>query len=569
MSTPDRPSHRRRKRDYAYPRGEHSAPEQPAETRERGKPVKRRRVRHTRSKTIFEESNLSSSFQALLFILVIVAAIALCQIRLDASHFNLTESRVALLLDRSLGTVIADRDATPLSRVGLVLLSNWRELAGGSTFALRQWSMITGLLAIGALYLGARRIVGRRAALWGAFVLALSPAWYVHSRSLLALHLVTLATALWLGSLHRYLCEPTRSNAIGFGTSLALALVVHPACLLLVPIGLWMTRATRGSVVRVSQFSGIAAVVTAPIWLGELHTLTAPYEFLPGLPAIGVVNPISWVPGIPFGNLAGGPAWAIGAGIGVAIMLLALGFIGMKWGEPESFLRPRSDRAPRSTRFLRPVLFVWVAGAALSFLTGAWAQAWGLMVFPVAALFVGAGIERVVRHRAEHDISKGEAGYRQLEARLANRRATAGIVLALLSAPAIAGYVSQLGTWTESDPRARASFLSGRVRNGDVLVTIGAERELVGYALSEMAAPRIDSVERAPAQRAVQADSLAGIMIAGRRVWISVASDADDGGLLDTMNARGYLHSVLTDSLLGVYCFSAPGDSVPFDRIGS
>lgn len=122
-------------------------------------------------------------------------------------------------------------------------------------FGLRLLPVIFGTLAIPVLYLVARRLVGTRAALFGALLLVVNPIHVHHSQTARYWSLVFLLCSVYPFALYLGLRERNRGwLSLGVVTG-ALAILAHPTAGLLVG-GLalfWATSLRRESLIRVWQ----------------------------------------------------------------------------------------------------------------------------------------------------------------------------------------------------------------------------------------------------------------------------------------------------------------------------
>jgi len=111
----------------------------------------------------------------------------------------------------------------------LIFLHVWRTIFGNSLIAARILSLIFYLASIPALYLLGKRTLGRRAGVFGAMLLALSPflSWYANEASMFSLALlVTILNQLFFLEL----CDRfTKARSWGYETTALLGILTQPA----------------------------------------------------------------------------------------------------------------------------------------------------------------------------------------------------------------------------------------------------------------------------------------------------------------------------------------------------
>jgi mannosyltransferase len=170
---------------------------------------------------------------ALLLAALIVLAFALRFWRLGDWNFEATE--IFTLRD---STRAQFGNARPL----IYLLNYYlvRPLFPLDEFGLRLLPAIFGVLAIPAFYFVARRLIGTRAALFGALLLTVSPLHVFYSQFARYWSLVFLLSAVFPYAIYLAICErDRRALALGLVTGV-LAALAHPVSVLLVAgLGMW------------------------------------------------------------------------------------------------------------------------------------------------------------------------------------------------------------------------------------------------------------------------------------------------------------------------------------------
>lgn len=280
---------------------------------------------------------------------------------------------------------------------------------------LRLLPALFGVLAVPVLYLIARRLVGTRAALFGAFLLTFSPLHVYYSQFARYWTLVFLLSAIYPYALYIGLRERNR-GALALGVITAMiAVIAHPASVLLMGgIGVWfLLTYVRGESIRqlwrlpVVRWSVVAAgvlLVAIAVWFLPLlrgwisnHEGRINTEFLlhvpsrPGIKQLAIL--LSYVESLT-------PPLVVAALLGFGLLWqgrdrsLAL-FLGCVLVCPVAFLLLLSFRAPISTFYLVPPIPVvfFAAGVFLDRLT---AIEWELrprwlLPAAVTALIVAAG----------------------------------------------------------------------------------------------------------------------------------------------------------------------------------
>jgi hypothetical protein len=350
---------------------------------------------------------------ALLFLLsIIVLALVLRFWRLGYWNFQATEIFTARDSDgphfsnpRPLGYVLnyyLVRPFLPLDEFGLRLLP-----------------AIFGVLAIPALYLVTKRLVGTRAALLGALLLTVSPLMVMYSQlarywSLVFLLCAIYPYAIYLGVRQR---NP-RTLALGLVTGV-LAALAHPVSVLLIggPLvllttqvrgrhlrELWNQQSARWTALLLLILAGAIAIRFIPIlqsWISEHDQSPGSGQFLlrtqpPGLKQIFYV--MAYVESITL------PLALIGA-LGIYLMWKerdrALGvFLASLAIFPIAFLSLLSLRTPVSQYYLLPTAPVFFIGAG-AFLDRLYEVDWKLptswlLPATVTALVIAAGAPTLI-----------------------------------------------------------------------------------------------------------------------------------------------------------------------------
>jgi mannosyltransferase len=287
-------------------------------------------------------------------------------------------------------------------------------------FGLRLLPAIFGVLAIPALYLVTRRLVGTRAALFGALLLAFSPLHVYYSQFARYWSLVFLLSAIYPYAIYIGLRERNRAAlAVGLLTG-GLASLAHPASIILVGgLGVWILatylrreqlahlwdqRRVRWGALLVVILVGVIAVRFVPMlkrWLSHDTPLESG-AFLLHLPSEQGMKQVSFL--MSFVESLTIPLFLTGAaGIyllwqrrdrPLALLLTALFVFQL------TFLMIVRLRAPASTFYLLPAVPVLFIAAGV-FLDRLAAIKWELRppwLFPatVAALIVTAGAPTLI-----------------------------------------------------------------------------------------------------------------------------------------------------------------------------
>jgi hypothetical protein len=310
-------------------------------------------------------------------------------------------------------------------------------------FGLRLLAAVFGVLAVPALYLVARRLVGTRPALFGTFLLAVSNLHIYHSQyarywSLVFLFSAVYPFAIYLGIRH----SDRRLLALGLLTGV-LAALAHPVSVLLVGglalwlaathlrrdtlVRLWKHRGGRWGVLLIVMLGAVIALQYIPVLYGWIAAHDAPVkrgEHLLHLPSgVGVKQAaffLSYIEGLTL------PLVLTGA-IGIYQLWLGrerqlAGLLLCLFGFPTIFLILLSLRTAVSTSYLLPTTPVFFIGAGvfLDWLAGLDRQLRPRWLLPatVTALVILPGMPTLIsqyRDGRRHDF-RGAA--RWLEARV-------------------------------------------------------------------------------------------------------------------------------------------------------
>ena len=287
-------------------------------------------------------------------------------------------------------------------------------------FGLRLLPAIFGVLAIPALYVVIRRLIGTRAALFGTLFLAVSPLMVMYSQLARYWSLVFFFSAIYPYALYLGFRE-RRSGALTLGlVSGVLAALAHPVSVLLVagPLAvllmaqlrgrrlqdLWSHKSARWATLFLLIFASATALRFIPIlqgWIAEHDQSPGSGQFLlrgqpPGLKQIFYV--IAYVESLTL------PLVLVGT-LGIYLMwrerdrTLAL-FLGSVAIFPIVFLSLLSLRTPVSQYYLLPTAPVFFIGAG-AFLDRLFEVDWKLptrwlLPATVAALVIVAGAPTLV-----------------------------------------------------------------------------------------------------------------------------------------------------------------------------
>mgnify|MGYP006283205403 CR=1 FL=1 len=167
----------------------------------------------------------SRRFYVLLLALLLGAALRFY--RLDAQSFWSDEGNAARLAERSVKLIVegAGGDIHPPGYY--LLLRAWRDLTGGSEFALRAFSALCGVLTVALAAALGCRVGGPRSALGAAFALAVHPlaVYYSQEARMYALLGLLAAATLWIAA--RWQQSPRRDWPAAGALFLALTLGLY------------------------------------------------------------------------------------------------------------------------------------------------------------------------------------------------------------------------------------------------------------------------------------------------------------------------------------------------------
>jgi hypothetical protein len=238
-----------------------------------------------------------------------------------------TEDGLPELFDRLLET-----ETTPPVYFLLAWLS---AQLGDNTILIRLPSLVMGTAVVPLVYLLGLHTVGRRAALLGSALMALSPFAILYSTEARAYSTLTVFAALSTLCLVRALDGGRRGWWIAYAVSSGLVLYTHyTGVFLLVAQAAWAAWAHRErmrSLVIANAAVAIAALPWLPAYL-EQRRLALGFEYLaqsalpvtPGSLARGVVIALAGFPSVPLRELPGRPALVL-LGIVVAAAIVSAG----------------------------------------------------------------------------------------------------------------------------------------------------------------------------------------------------------------------------------------------------
>jgi mannosyltransferase len=215
--------------------------------------------------------------------LVVIAA-ALRFATLSSQSFDLDESVTLALLHHGfsgmLNSIPATESTPPLY---YVLAWVWTKVFGVSEFGLRSLSALTGTAMIPLVYVTARRLVSRRAALIASALAAVSPWLIWYSQEARAYSLFAL---LSLASFYAFLIaadSPSTRALAGWAILSALALASHYfAVFLLAPEALWLLarKDVRRRAFAAVGFVGLVGLALLPLAIEQSHGIKAKAGFL-------------------------------------------------------------------------------------------------------------------------------------------------------------------------------------------------------------------------------------------------------------------------------------------------
>lgn len=139
---------------------------------------------------------------------IILLSFVLRLFLLDAQSIWWDEAISIHLANSSLLAVLADRVTHVHPPLYFILLKGWVALAGDSPFSARFFSAAFNTLLIPAVYAFARRRFDRRAGLWAALLVALSPLYVIYSQETRVYAILPLLYLALLALVHR-LTQPS------------------------------------------------------------------------------------------------------------------------------------------------------------------------------------------------------------------------------------------------------------------------------------------------------------------------------------------------------------------------
>jgi mannosyltransferase len=155
-----------------------------------------------------------------------------------------------------------------------VLIWGWSRLWGTGAVALRSLSALAGVLTVPVAWGIGCELVGRRAALVTATLVAVNPLFVWYSQEARVYSLFTLLTALAMLCFLRATCEPTTRRLAAFAVAGALALLTHYfAVFLLAPMCVWLLlagyRARRHAALGAVGAVGLVGVALIPLIVAQ------------------------------------------------------------------------------------------------------------------------------------------------------------------------------------------------------------------------------------------------------------------------------------------------------------
>ena len=277
--------------------------------------------------------------------------------------------------------------------------------ANGALYSLLAWPLVhvsealslvrlpaavAGILAVPAMYWAGSELIGRRTALIGAFLLAISPAAVYYSQIARAYVLVVLfsslsygalASALRTGSRWWWVCYALALAAVGYSNALAIGLLVIAQAVMVLPRG-------RPRVVRWIAAGALTAVVIVPLAL-LLHAETERRDALYYLDRPGMRSIRYWL-----GDLVAGHADRQTAAA-YAILLVTVCILAYTLWRGRAALRPVRSLAHHR---LTPIVAWAFAPPLVAFLISqihpVFAPPYVICALPGTVLLVAACLER-------------------------------------------------------------------------------------------------------------------------------------------------------------------------------
>ena len=249
---------------------------------------------------------------------------------------------------------------------------------------------VAGILAVPAMYWAGSELIGRRTALIGAFLLAISPAAVYYSQIARAYVLVVLfsslsygalASALRTGSRWWWVCYALALAAAGYSNALAIGLLVIAQAVMVLPRG-------RPRVVRWIAAGALTAVIVAPLAV-LLYVETERRDALYYLSRPGMRSIRYWLGDVSAGHADHQPAAAY------AILLVTVCILAYTLWRGRAALRPVRSLAHHR---LTPIVAWAFAPPLVAFLISqihpVFAPPYVICALPGTVLLVAACLER-------------------------------------------------------------------------------------------------------------------------------------------------------------------------------
>ena len=116
------------------------------------------------------------------------------------------------------------------------MLRIWIALTGDSTYAMRYFSLLWGVLSVALMYTLARRMTGRKAAMWSALLMTLSPYMVWYAQEIKMYTWVPMLVLLALYALDRACEQPRWGWWVTVLVATSLAVYSHILAALLIPV---------------------------------------------------------------------------------------------------------------------------------------------------------------------------------------------------------------------------------------------------------------------------------------------------------------------------------------------
>ena len=379
-----------------------------------------------------------------------LALVGAQSLRLDES-LSLEQARMPLM---DLWTYLVSSNVhVPLYHT---ILHGWVAVAGGSEWAIRIPSVVFGAAALPLLFAVARRLVGRRAALWATAFGALSPFWAWHSNEARMYPVVLFMTLASMALLFRAVERGTWARWLLYAVVTGLSFYSHYFALLMPPVHLaylLIHRAGRRQVLAwVGSMAG-AFLVFAP-WIVALYTLRIQVSGFGSL-TNGIRPPTMdyTIFGVVYSMLAFFTVYI--AGYHSASLLAAIsGFGAGLW--PLAALGAAVSRG-----------YAWIRSRATVFLAS-----W--LVLTIGAVFL-VNIAKPGLFFQKYLISASPAiliGLAALAARVLRGRRIVAVALALVLGLLVVSQNLEKSNPVREDFRAAARIVAARMEPGDVVVAL-------------------------------------------------------------------------------------------------